>query len=429
MDRLSQLLRDRAGNFGILFALIGSVTMVAIGAALDFSDALMVRTELQEAADSAAVGALAEQSVGVIAALTKGTTGVVEEAKTDARNLFATNLDPRYAKYLTKLDVDVKRNGAVISSTVTFQAQIPTTFLNIIGKRKIAVAGNATGQYVPASYIDFYLMLDNSPSMGLGATDTDIALLEKNTSDTCAFACHIEGSTNDYYALAKKLGVVTRIQLVSKAAQAMMATAAKTRKYADQYRMEVYSMGAKATALQLTKVYSMSEDLTQAQTKTNTIDLMTIPYQGYDDDQQTDMLTNLTSLEKTMGTGGSGMSAKDRQKVLFLVSDGVEDANRPKGCLKKLSGTTRCQAPIDYSVCSKIKAAGVRIAVLYTTYKPITKNSWYNTWIKPFQSEIATNMKSCATEGLFFEVTPSQGITEAMNALFLKVVNMPRLDG
>ena len=52
-------------------------------------------------------------------------------------------------------------------------------------------------------------------------------------------------------------------------------------------------------------------------------------------------------------------------------------------------------------------------------------------WIAPFNpgpwgpspnSEIATNMASCASPGLFFEVSPTQGISLAMNALFQKAV-------
>jgi Flp pilus assembly protein TadG len=429
MGIMQSLVNDRSGNFGMVFALLTIPVTVAVGSAIDYGDALMVHSQMQQAADSAAVGALAEQSVGVIAGLTKGTNGAVTEAEKDAENLFRANMDSNLSSYLTSVKVDIQRSGNLFTSKVNFTASVPTTFLTIIGKKTMNVSGVATGSYVPATYIDFYLMLDNSPSMGLGATDADITKLEKNTSDTCAFACHIEGGKNDYYTLAKKLGITTRIQLVSKAAQAMMTTAEDTRKYADQYRMAVYSMGAKATAAKLTKVASMSEKLDEVKINTATIDLMSIPYQNYDNDQQTDLLTNLTSLEKEMGSGGSGISAKDRQKVLFLVSDGVEDASRSKGCLKKLSGSTRCQAPLDYSNCTKIKANGVRIAVLYTTYQPIPKNSWYNTWIKPFHSEISTNMKSCASEGLFFEVSPSQGITEALNALFLKVINMPRLTG
>jgi hypothetical protein len=93
------------------------------------------------------------------------------------------------------------------------------------------------------------------------------------------------------------------------------------------------------------------------------------------------------------------------------------------------SGTNygRCQQPLDTTACKAIKANGVSIAVLYTTYQPLDSNDWYNQYIKPFRSEIATNMQACASEGLYFEVSPSQGIEEAMNALFLKIINMPRL--
>lgn len=431
-DRVRRLVADRSGNFALMFALSALPVITAMGAAVDYSFALTAKTQLQQAADSAAVGALAEQSVGVIAALKNGITGEVAVGEKDAEAIFKANMDPKLASYVTSYTVSVLRNGSQFTSEVKFTANVPTSFLGIIGKNSIRVAGTAQGSYVPATYVDFYLMLDNSPSMGLGATTSDISRLEANTSDTCAFACHIDNSTTDYYSLAKKLGVTTRIQLVSQAAQAMMSTAKSTRKYADQYRMSVYSMGAKAASAKLTNVASMSYDLDDVATKTATIDLMSIPYQNYNNDQMTDLLTNLTSLKSTIGTGGSGLNASDRQKVLFLVSDGVEDAYRPSNCLKSSNvpgQAGRCQQPIDYSICTKIKAAGVRIAVLYTTYQPLPNNSWYNSWIKPFNTEINPAMKSCASTDLFFEVSPSQGITEAMNALFLKVVNLPRLTG
>ena len=67
--------------------------------------------------------------------------------------------------------------------------------------------------------------------------------------------------------------------------------------------------------------------------------------------------------------------------------------------------------------------------MLYTTYLPLPTNSWYNSWIAPFQSEISNNMQKCASEGLFFEVSPTQGISDAMNALFMRIVSAPRLTG
>jgi hypothetical protein len=316
---------------------------------------------------------------------------------------------------------------------VSFSAKVPTSFLGIVGRRFVTISGVAQGSYVPATYVDFYLMLDNSPSMGLGATTADIAALQNATKNksadaNCAFACHDTTGKSDYYTLAKNLNITTRIQLVAKAAQAMMTTATTNRKYANQYRMSVYSMGVKAEAVQLTNVAPLSSDLTTVSSKTATVDLMTVPGNNYNNDQQTDLLSHLTSLKTIIGTGGSGANASNTQKVLFLVSDGVEDANRPSGCLQKLTGT-RCQQPLDSSICTKIKANGVRIAVLYTTYQPVTANSWYNQWIAPFSTQINPAMKACASPDLFFEVSPSDGITEAMNALFLKIVNLPRLTG
>jgi hypothetical protein len=423
---LRRVLADRSGNFGMIMGLIMAPMALGIGAAIDYGYAMAVRGELQRAADSAAIGALSEQSAGVVAALTKSLTGELKLAKEDAANLFSANLPPSTKSYLGKTEISVKRTGVTFTSRVGYSGSVPTSFLGMFGIRTVQVAGAAEASYVPANYIDFHLMLDNSPSMGLGATTADIDKMEANTPDKCAFACHIEGSTNDYYHLAKTLGVTLRVHLVSKAAQKMMDTARKVRRYTNQYRMAVYSMGAKATNVELTNVAPLSDDLDKVKANTAMIDLMSIPYQGYDDDQQTDFEKMLSELRKIMDKGGSGLNNNDRQKVMFFVSDGVNDSYKPSGCKKKTTGG-RCQAPLDTKVCDQIKKNNIQIAVLYTTYLSIENNGWYRTWIKPFRSEIATSMKECATEGLFFEVSPSQGIDEAMNALFLKVINMPRL--
>ena len=423
---LSRLTGDRSGNFGMIMGLIMAPMAMGIGAAVDYGYAVSVRDELQTAADSAAIGALSEQSAGVVAALSQSLTGELTLAKQDAQNLFGSNLPAQTKSYVTRTEISIKRTGVTFTSHVAYSGSVPTSFLGMFGIHRIPVAGIAEGSYVPANYIDFHLMLDNSPSMGLGATTADIEKMEANTPDKCAFACHIEGSTSDYYSLAKQLGVTLRVDLVSKAAQKMMDTAKKVRRYSNQYRMAVYSMGEKATNVELTNVAALSSDLDQVKADTATIELMSIPHQGYDNDQQTDFEKMLSELKKVMDKGGSGLNNTDRQKVMFFVSDGVNDSYKPTGCNKKTTNG-RCQAPLDTKVCDQIKQNNIQIAVLYTTYLSIENNSWYRTWIKPFRSDIGTLMKECATDGLFFEVSPSQGIDEAMNALFLKVINMPKL--
>jgi len=176
----------------------------------------------------------------------------------------------------------------------------------------------------------------------------------------------------------------------------------------------------------LLEVASLTENLDSVQTKAAKIGLMSIPEQGYDNDQQTNFDRALKNIGTLVGVAGTGASAGSPEKIVFFVSDGVGDAEKPTTCTKKTTGG-RCQEPIDITECTALKGKGYRIAVLYTTYLPLPTNNWYNDWIKPFQAEIPKRMEACASPGLYFEVSPSEGITNAMNALFKKIVSMPRL--
>ena len=74
-----------------------------------------------------------------------------------------------------------------------------------------------------------------------------------------------------------------------------------------------------------------------------------------------------------------------------------------------------------------MKNRGIRIALLYTEYLPLPTNSWYNTWISPWQPTIATNLQSCASSGLYFKITTDGDISTAMQALFEQAVATARL--
>lgn len=142
-------------------------------------------------------------------------------------------------------------------------------------------------------------------------------------------------------------------------------------------------------------------------------------------------------MNKAIPASGDGSTSASPQKILFFVSDGVADrALGSPGCSQPTTAGadaktgkkyTRCQEPLDVALCTTIKNRGIRIAVLYTTYLPLPTNSWYNSWIAPFSNTIATRMEACASPGLYFEVSPSQGISEAMDALFKKAVQHARL--
>jgi hypothetical protein len=288
--------------------------------------------------------------------------------------------------------------------------------------------------------------------MGVGATPADVDAMVKATSSpsygnnqNCAFACHdtAAGATDNFYALAKlpSVNVTMRIDVLRSATQALMDTAAITQTYSNQFRMAIYDFGVSAQTAGLNKVFALSSSLSSAQTAAGTIDLMTVNGPGDNNDQDTQFSTIFPAITKIIATSGSGTSSAP-QKYLFFVSDGVADENS-LACSKTTYNSNwgniypRCQSPIDPSLCDTMKTKnGVKIAVLYTTYLELKSNKWYMDWLSPFnqgpfgpslKSEIAQNMKACASPGFYFEVSPTQGISDAMNALFQKAVADARI--
>ena len=77
--------------------------------------------------------------------------------------------------------------------------------------------------------------------------------------------------------------------------------------------------------------------------------------------------------------------------------------------------------------CTAIKNRGIRIAFLYTTYYPLPTNSFYNSYVAPFQSQIAADAQNCASQGLFFQVDTGGNISDALQTLFLRAVSTARL--
>ncbi len=207
--------------------------------------------------------------------------------------------------------------------------------------------------------------------MGVAATPSDISTMVANTGDKCAFACHIVNNgvedPNSYYNLAKQLGVTTRINVVAQATAALMDTATSARKVSNQFRMAVYTFGQKAEDTKLMEVANLTSDLKTAKNKASMIDLMSIPYQGYNNDQQTDFTLAMQNIAKVIGPAGTGATSTSPEKIVFFVSDGVNDSYKPVGCTKKLTGG-RCQEPINPDACQALKDQGYKVAVLYTTY-------------------------------------------------------------
>jgi Flp pilus assembly protein TadG len=428
---------DRRAAITPMFALALIPLMAAIGAAVDYSMAAKIRTQLLAAADAASIGSVGKSSVALATAATMSSDGSIPAGATDATKIFNAEITGQKGYTLSSVTATVTKTGSNITSTVNFTAQVPTHFMGLFGITSVPVSGSSSSANNLPIFIDFYLLLDNTPSMGVGATTADITTMVNNTSDQCAFACHDLSNSSSYYNLAKSLGVTMRIDVLRTATQQLVDTAQVTAVFSNQFRMAIYTFGSSAKNPGLTTIQSITSNLSTAKTSAAAIDLMTVPYQNYADDTDTDFGDVLTDMNSAITTPGTGTTSSSPLKYLFFVSDGVGDrAVGSPACSQPTTngsdpqtGTTykRCQEPLNVSFCTTMKNRGIKIAVLYTTYLPLPTNAWYNTWIAPFTSQIATNMQNCASPGLYFEVSPSQGISAAMNALFQKAVSQARL--
>jgi Flp pilus assembly protein TadG len=434
LREIGRFRRDRSGNIAVIFTLALMPILSAIGCAVDYARATQLKSKLQSAVDAASVGSIAKKSPAFIAAGTMTGDGPIAVGVTDATNIFNGNMSGVAGYTLNGMTPVVSKTAGVVTSTVTFSANVPTMFLGVMGKSTMTVTGSSTSVANMPLYIDFYLLMDNSPSMGVGATPGDVATMVANTSDKCAFACHDLNDSNNYYKKAKALGVTTRIDVLRTATQQLMDTAAATQTYSNQFRMAIYDFGASAATAGLRALFSLSSSLSSAKSAAGNIDLMTVQGQNQNQDQDTQYTNLFPAINSVISAPGAGTSSAPL-KYLFFVSDGVADEYNTS-CLKPKTSSGRCQSPLNPALCTTLKNRGVKIAVLYTTYLDLPTNSWYNKWIKPFNagpyepsvnSEIALNMESCASPGFYFEVTPTQGISQAMNALFQKAISDARI--
>jgi len=284
--------------------------------------------------------------------------------------------------------------------------------------------------------IDFYLLLDDSPSMTVPATLSGISAMVARTPQLggCAFACHQTGPLvddrgnplpQDNYALARSLGLTLRIDAVRTAVRDLASTAqAAEKNNGTTYRMAMYTFDSKFSTLS-----PLTADLGAIGSRAGGIDAEivyannSLTAANLNMDEDTDYDLAMSRINLIIPDSVNGAQAGGPQDVLVIVTDGVEDENR---CPAKnaMGGTCRQQFPMNANTdwCTAIKDRGIRIAVLYTEYLPLPTNQWYLHFIAPFQSQIGPQLRACASPGLYAEAATGGDISAALNTLFQKAV-------
>jgi Flp pilus assembly protein TadG len=408
--------RDTKGSIAVITALAAIPMVFLVGMGIDYGYAVDRQTRLNGYADAAALAAVTPSVMVQSAAIAK--TAATNMFNGQAENLSNVSYDP------SKLAVSIQTVNGQRVATVTYQANYPTFFAKVLGMQTLALGGTSSATAGLPPNINFYLLLDDSPSMAIAATTAGIATMNSHTTSQgqCAFACHETHPATDNlgnpggednYALARNLGVTLRMDLVQQAASSLMTTAQSTETTnGASYGMAIYSFDQALNTIQ-----ALTTNLTTAKTAAGTITVLPVYANNYitstnnNNDTDTNYDAAMTGVNKIMPNPGSGtgLAGDTPQEVLFFVTDGVEDEN--------VSGQ-RQQSVMDPGWCTTIKNRGIRIAVVYTIYYPITINSWYNTYIAPIQSNIGPSLQNCASPGLYYAVDVGGDISAALNSLF-----------
>ena len=195
--------RDKRGNLAVIFAVACVPLISAIGCAVDYTRAVTIRSKLQAAVDAASVGSVARLSPGATAAATMSSDGPIQAGVDDATKIFNGNVSGMTGYTLNSFTPSVTKSGVKIVSDIQFSADVPTMFLGVIGKSKMTVTGDSGAVNSLPPYLDFYLMLDVSGSMGLPSTDAEQTRLSQISPDMfaqypggCTLACHFTVSNS-----------------------------------------------------------------------------------------------------------------------------------------------------------------------------------------------------------------------------------------
>jgi Flp pilus assembly protein TadG len=170
LREIGRFRRNKSANVAVIFAFAVVPVVSAVGCAVDYTRATQIRSKLQAAVDAASVGSVAKQSPAYPAAGSMTSDGPIPVGVTDATNIFNGNMSGTSGYTLNSMTPVVTKTGGTVTSTVQFSANVPAMFLGVMGKSTMTVTGKSVATASMPIYIDFYLLLDNSPSMGVGAT-------------------------------------------------------------------------------------------------------------------------------------------------------------------------------------------------------------------------------------------------------------------
>jgi Flp pilus assembly protein TadG len=183
---------QKGGVFMIMGFAIIPLTFI-LGFGIDYARAMSLQTKLNAAADAAALAAVAPSMI--LQSNSQSTSAAINMFNAQA-SLETGYRDLQITPTVTEgSSASGGALGYLRKATVSYRAKSINVFGGILGADTLTVSGTSSASAAQPPNVDFYLAMDNSPSMLLPSTSDGISKIIAATKssakpDGCAFACH-----------------------------------------------------------------------------------------------------------------------------------------------------------------------------------------------------------------------------------------------
>jgi Flp pilus assembly protein TadG len=429
--RAGQRLRgDRRAVVAIITTLYMIPIMGLVGLGVDMAFVTQAESVLDLAADAAALSA-AKTAAN---AYSSGTLLPTTLGQAAGLQWFTAQTKLMSDATVTTPTISVTQSGTTFPATVTYKGTVSLYFGLLFGINTAAIGHTAVSTMTSNTYINITFLLDNSPSMLLASTEAGITQLQNLTlpfyntyhinvpgslnNYPCAFACHWQTNGQpDFYTVARSNNIQLRTDVLKLATQNALTTMQQAAVVPNQFGLDILLFDVAITPLYPPLLVTTTTDIADA---TAAVNAMPMPWNG--DTGFTNFPAVMSSFVSTQTASGNGTTPLTPQKVLIIVTDGMDDY----GTRVISNGGT--EGPFNPSSCNAIKALGFTVYVLYTPYSSDTSALIFNEALQPMltgtpNSTMDQALSACASSPQnFTDAAQPADIVTALNTLLLAAI-------
>jgi hypothetical protein len=309
---------DARGNFAMMTGILLVPIVGIFGLALDHWAVSTAKSEIENAADAAALAIINR------AAAIMRESGNQKLASEIGRNAGNDQFDANVGKIPdTKIEArktTLSITGLVLESKIVWSAQSTTRFSSLFNWKRQSLEGVSSASVQLPAYVQIHVVVDNSGSMGIGATQA--AQDELFKLNQCAIACHLNGT--DKYNKARAAGIKTRIDVVRDVLVKVGEKSMESVSVPNQIKIGVYTFSN--DFVQMVKITDQeSTNMNKFKEKMGKDFGLTGVGGG------TDYHGAFRELLKVLPKSGDGLTEGTPIVYIMFITDGIEHTQQNKG--------------------------------------------------------------------------------------------------